>query len=80
MSPEGSLYLSLALRNPDDRPARFAIDLAKLFELPQGAPQHYTLKSPWKSEASKPALELTAGKEHPLELRPFELLVLEATP
>jgi hypothetical protein len=68
------------LRNPDDKPARIALDVGQAFELPSGAPTRYTLKSPWKGDAAKPAIEVTAGKPHPFTLAPFEALVFEAVP
>ena len=70
----------LSLRNPDDKPAQFALDVGQAFELPPGAATHYTLKSPWKRDAARPVIEVTAGKPHALTLAPFESLVLEATP
>ncbi len=70
----------LALRNPDDKPAGISVDLARAFELPVGAPRKYGLKNPWKEDAGKPSLELTAGEEHRFELEPFGLLVFDATP
>jgi hypothetical protein len=68
------------LRNPDDMPAQFALDVGQAFELPPGAPSRYTLKSPWKRDAARPAIEVTAGKPHTFMLEPFQVLVFEATP
>ena len=42
----------VALRNPDDRPAAFTLDVGRAFELPAGAAVKYVLRSPWKDEAS----------------------------
>jgi hypothetical protein len=70
----------LSLRNPDDRPAEITLDLAKAFELPKGAAERYVLKSPWKEDAKKPALELSAGQPHTFALRPFEVLTFDAVP
>jgi hypothetical protein len=70
----------LALRNPKDTPGRIPIDIARAFELPQGAAKTYSLKSPWKDDAARPAMVLSAGKEHAFELKPFEVLVFDATP
>ncbi|MFH1719063.1 MAG: enterotoxin, partial [Planctomycetota bacterium] len=70
----------LSFRNPSDKPGRITIDIAKAFELPKGAPQKYSLKSPWKDDASKAAIALSAGKEQTFELEPFEVLVFDATP
>jgi len=70
----------LALRNPADRPGRIAIDVGKAYELPEGAARSYSLKSPWKSEASANVFVLSAGGEHTFELKPFEVLVFDAMP
>ena len=68
------------LRNPDDQPHEFALDVGAAFELPAGAVTAYTLKSPWAEDASRPALTAEAGKPLPFKLNPFEVLVLDATP
>jgi len=38
----------LALRNPGEEAAEIMIDIGKVFELPNGASQKYSLSSPWK--------------------------------
>ncbi len=68
------------LRNPDDQPHAFALDVSAAFELPAGAPRKYSLKCPWTEEARKPALSAEAGKTLTLTLSPFEVLVFEARP
>jgi hypothetical protein len=70
----------LGLRNPKDEPGRIRVDIGKVFELPQGAAQKYSLRSPWKVAAQTPAITLSASEEHAFELRPFEVLVFDATP
>jgi hypothetical protein len=70
----------LALRNPKDEPRRIAVDIGTAFELPPGAVLAYSLKSPWKDDAEKPETILSAGKEHAFELKPFEVMVFDATP
>jgi hypothetical protein len=70
----------LALRNPKDASGRITIDIGKAFELPQGAAQRYSLKSPWKEDAAAEPITLSAGNEHTFELMPFEVLVWEAKP
>jgi len=70
----------LAFRNPSDKPGAITIDIGKTFELPNGATQKYSLQSPWRQDADKPAITLTAGKEHTFELKPFEVLVFDAMP
>jgi hypothetical protein len=70
----------LALRNPKDATGRIKIDIGKAFELPQGAAQKYLLKSPWKNDSATEPLTLSSGEEHTFELKPFEVLVFDATP
>jgi hypothetical protein len=70
----------LALRNPLDKPGSITLDIGKAFELPKGAARRYSLKSPWKKDLNKPAIVLIAGKNHTFELKPFEVLVFDATP
>jgi len=69
----------LSFRNPSDKPGAITIDIGKTFELPNGATQKYSLQSPWRQDAGKPAIVVTAGKEHTFELKPFEVLVFDAT-
>jgi len=70
----------IGLRNPSDKPGRIALDIGNAFELPEGAAQKYSLKSPWKSDAAMAAIELSAGQEHTFELKPFEVLVFDVNP
>jgi hypothetical protein len=79
----------LALRNPHDKPGSITLNIGQAFELPKGAAQKYSLKSPWKrapalreskKDANQPAIVLSAGKEHTFELKPFDVLVFDATP
>jgi len=70
----------LALRNPGESPAKISIDIAKAFELPDGAARRYVFESAWKEDAGRPALTLSAGKEFAFELQPFEVLVFDARP
>ncbi|MCL5099344.1 MAG: enterotoxin [Candidatus Omnitrophica bacterium] len=67
----------LALRNPSPQYATISIDIGKALELPAGAPSDYRLKSPWKSDASLPVIEVRAGSPHTFQLEPFEVLVYE---
>jgi hypothetical protein len=69
----------LALRNPSDQPSQITLDIQRAFELPSEAPQKYVLKSPWVADAAKPAITVSAGRPHPFELQPFEVLVWDAT-
>jgi hypothetical protein len=70
----------LALRNPSDKSQDFAIDIAKAFELPAGADRKYVAHSPWQADAKAPATTLQPGQVHTFELKPFEVLVLDAIP
>lgn len=70
----------LALRNPDERSAQFALDLEQAFELPAGAPRSYRLQSPWAEDAAKASIEIRAGQPRIIALRPFETVVFDATP
>lgn len=70
----------LMLRNPDDQPHGFALDVGAAFELPEAAPTTYLLQSPWAGDAAKPELRAKAGKALRLVLEPFEIVVLEAVP
>lgn len=69
----------LALRNPADRPQAFAVELVRLFELPDGAPRRFRLTPVWEERNGLPR-ELGARQSAVLVLAPFEVLVLEATP
>ena len=70
----------LTLRNPTDKPQTVSLDPQQIFELPAGAPTHFTAHSPWKDEAASPAVTLIAGTPHTFALAPFQVLTLEATP
>lgn len=70
----------LVLRNPNDQPAQITLNLGQVFELPAGAAQQYALKSPWKEDAGKPALRVTAAERHAFALEPFAVRVWEAQP
>ncbi len=68
------------LRNPDDQPHGFALDAGVVFELPPRAPTKFKVASAWIEDATKSARVLKAGEPLPFELKPYEVLVLEATP
>jgi len=68
------------LRNPDDQPREFMLDVKAAFELPPRAPSGYLLRSPWADEAAKPLLTVEAGKPFQVKLRPFEVVIFEAQP
>jgi hypothetical protein len=70
----------VTLRNPTDKSASFSADLKTLFELPANAGDAFQLKSPWKNlaDAETQPLEISARQTHLFNLRPFEVLTLEA--
>jgi len=70
----------LVLRNPRAKPQTMRINLRDALELPPGAAQNYSARSPWKSDASRPAIELYAQSVNDFQLAPFEVLTLELTP
>ncbi len=69
---------TLVLRNPKDEPQSFTVDAAAAFELPPGAPERYSMRSPWRDDRERPPLDLEAGRPHTLELAPFQVLTLES--
>ena len=70
----------VTLRNPDDRPQEFALDLGAAFERPADAPKQYSLRSPWAEDAKAAARLATAGQPLRLALAPFQVVVLDAQP
>ena len=69
----------IMVRNPDERPQEFTLDVGSAFEFPTGAPTAYTLRSPWQEDADKPALAVEANKPLRILLQPFQVLVWDAT-
>ncbi len=69
----------ITLRNPDDKERTFKLDVQEVFELPDGAPQNYTLKSPWKEDLDKPVITAAAGTAVDIKLEPFEVINFDAT-
>ncbi|MDE3199569.1 MAG: enterotoxin [Acidobacteriota bacterium] len=70
----------LTLRNPSNKPQSITLDVARIFELPAGAPTHYRAHSPWAADADQPPMYLTAGEPYTFQLAPFQVLTLEAQP
>jgi len=70
----------LSLRNPSDKPGSITIDIGKAFELPSGAAEKYSLKSPWEEDTGSESIVLSAGKKYTFKIEPFEVLVFDATP
>ena len=71
---------TVMLRNPDDQPHTFALEVRSAFQLPPGAPGHYRLHSPWAEDAGQPALTAAAGEPLRIWLKPFEVAVWDAVP
>jgi len=69
----------LTLRNPSAAAAEINIDPAKVFELPEGAPQSYTIVNPFPDQKLD-VTQLRAGQDTAFKLQPFEVLVVEALP
>ncbi len=70
----------LVLRNPNDRPQQFSVDVGQAFELPADAPTQLQAKSPWAVDHAMQPLRLNAGTPFVFSLAPFEVLTLEAIP
>jgi hypothetical protein len=70
----------IMLRNPDEKPHEFALDVGTAFELPAGAPRKYSCTSPWSEDAQKAAWLAVAGEPVRRTLAPFEVLVVDAVP
>jgi hypothetical protein len=69
----------LTLRNPSDRPQSITLDPAEAFDLPARAPETYAARSPFRGFDFDPVI-LRAGTKRAFELKPFEVLTLEASP
>ena len=70
----------LTLRNPNDKPQSYVLDVATAFELPPQAPRKYLARSPWLHDRAEKPVRLAAGERHTFTLKPFEVLNLEALP
>jgi hypothetical protein len=70
----------VVLRNPANHAQTFALDVDKAFELPSGAPQGYAAKSPWSADTASAPLNLRAGQAQTIQLKPFQVLTLDAQP
>ena len=74
-SPEKGI---LTLRNPSDHAQVFLLDVNWAFELPSRTVRSFQVSNVWNSpDAPK---KLVVGREEKIELRPFEVLTLEAKP
>ena len=70
----------LALRNPDDRPATFAVDAQTVFQLPARASKSLKLVRVTLDGKPGAELDLTSGTAQVLTLQPFEVAVWEDAP
>lgn len=68
----------ITLRNPSDKPISYDLLLNKDFELPETFIGNYMLHSPWDEDKLAKSTLIHSGKTHKIELRPFEVKVLEA--
>lgn len=68
----------MVLRNPDDKPASFTITPRDVFDLPADCDKDFVLYSPWKKDRSAPESRIKKGESLPIQLKPFEVLVLES--
>ena len=69
----------LTLRNPADKPQTIALKLADAFELPK-RDGSFRLATPWSAGRSRIPERLLAQETHTFELRPLEVLMIEAVP
>ncbi|WP_263383618.1 alpha-amylase family protein [Granulicella arctica] len=69
----------LTLRNPNDKAQSVKLDIASAFELPVGAPRHYSAHSPWLADRADSVIPLTAGVPHTFSLAPFQVITLETS-
>jgi hypothetical protein len=69
----------LTLRNPSSTPQSITLEPASVFELPAGAPTHYSVENPFQDQ-NVTLTQLQAGKETVFNLAPFEVLIIEANP
>jgi hypothetical protein len=69
----------LVLRNPTEKEQVIAIDAKQVFELPVFAPRTWNLISPYKDQPLQ-SIDLIAGVEVRVTVKPCEVLVFEANP
>jgi hypothetical protein len=70
----------IVLRNPSDKPQTFSLDIQTALELPAGSAKEYTAQNPWSSISGQPPVTLRAGQPMMIQLQPWEVRTLEATP
>lgn len=64
----------VVLRNPNEFPQAYSLEIDRAFELPYGSSGKWIANSPFDE---KMVVELTIGKAKVFDLKPFEVLVLE---
>ncbi len=70
----------ITLRNPSNRPATYSLQLHDLLEIPAGVLGTFQARSPWKDDASKATMMLSADSPQMITLQPFEVLTLNLLP
>jgi hypothetical protein len=70
----------VVLRNPSNHSQEFALDVKAAFELPMHAAKAYRAHSPWTADSAQAPLSLHAGQPQLIQLKPFQVLTLEAEP
>ncbi|HEY2472270.1 MAG TPA: enterotoxin [Terracidiphilus sp.] len=70
----------LVLRNPSDHEQVIRLRLADAFELPRDDAKVYSAWSPWKEDAGRISIVISAEEEHAFHLTPFEVLTLDMAP
>ncbi len=68
----------LVLRNPSDKVQSFDVDVTQVFELPSSVKGSFLASSPYQSDRGVEPIRMTPGRVQTLELKPFQVLVLEA--
>ena len=69
----------MVIRNPKSIEQEFSFDIRKLFELPVNSAENYRLISPYKDQRIQ-KINVKAGKNYSLNLKPFEIFVFDAYP
>ncbi len=69
---------TLMLRNPDEQPHEFPLEVGAAFELPVGAARRFRLQSPMGEGSPAPPSHVEAGTPLRILLSPFQVVVLDA--
>ncbi len=69
---------TITLRNPNDVPQTFSLDILSAFELPEKDSGNYKLETPYMEDQRLTHLICKAGTPVAIELKPFEVLVFDA--